>query len=218
MDKEVIKFYKTREVISPYRAYPNDAGIDFFVPKFTKEFITDLKAKNPFLNSEPINTNSYNGELSLNGNSGTVTYRINDENNSFFKFDEKEAKNYFVLLPHQKVLIPSGIHSRMQNHGRALIAANKSGIASKYGLVFGAQIVDSSYQGEIHINVINTSTRSVRIYEDMKLIQFIETPVFTNTVEIYDKGGLTKFYDGHIEDRGSGGFGSTDKKVEQLNS
>jgi len=78
----------------------------------------------------------------------------------------------------------------MQEPGRALIAANKSGVASKSGLIFGAQVVDYTYKGEIHINVINTSSKVVRIYEDMKLIQFLETPIFNSSIEISEDNNL----------------------------
>ena len=104
----------------------------------------------------------------------------------------------------------------MSEPGRALIAANKSGIATKHGLVFGAQVVDYTYTGEIHISVINTSTKNVRIYENMKLIQFVETPVFNSIIEIVDENTPAGwcFYNGLLHDRGIGGFGSTDNKEE----
>lgn len=221
MAKESIKFLKTREVTSPSRAFPMDAGIDFFVPKFTKEFITALKEKNSNIFDTPTGylmvngTSVAAGTISLQGNGGAarVTYNLNDEEDKHFKFDSATGKAYFLLSPHSRVLIPSGIHSRMTSPGRALIAANKSGVATKHGLVFGAQVVDYTYQGEIHISVINTSTEVVRIYEGMKLIQFIETPIYANPVEITEGlENLEKFYDGLEKDRKDGGFGSTDKK------
>lgn len=223
MAKEVTKFLKTRDVISPSRAYPNDAGIDFYVPKFNKKFIEDLKEKNPKLFSNEQNpcciNNGYGSNtITLQSNS---TYAYTTVNNSIFNFDENEGKAYVNLFPQQRILIPAGIHSRMSNPGRALIASNKSGIATKFGLVFGAQTVDYSYKGEIHINVINTSNEVVKIYEDMKIIQFIETPVITNPVEVLNSSStaLQDFYKDFIDDRDDGGFGSTDKKdIKQINS
>jgi len=211
MSKEVTKFLKVREVLSPSRAYPNDAGIDFYVPKFTKSFIDSLKNKNEFLAKEvEINRLQY-GSIIINGSHQEV---ILDQNKTHFKYDESVGKLYFILPPQSRVLIPSGIHVRMSNNNRALIAANKSGVASKMGLIFGSQVVDYSYKGEIHISVINTSTDIVRIYEDMKIIQFIETPVITNQLEIseaIDDNSLSTFYLGMIDDRKDGGFGSTSK-------
>ncbi|MDD5648965.1 MAG: hypothetical protein PHF86_00865 [Candidatus Nanoarchaeia archaeon] len=234
MAKEFIKFLKIRKVKNPSRGYPTDAGIDFYVPEFTPRFIKDLKDKNPDIfdpgvtshslpyGSGLVTSSSCCGTITLQNPPVVVTYDLDDKNDTFFKFDEEKGENYFLLPPHSKVLIPSGLKSRMVSSGRALIASNKSGIASKYGVIFGAQVVDYTYQGEIHINVINTSTKVVRIYENMKLIQFIETPIFTSEIEVTEsndflsEGGLEleskNFYKGMITDRGDGGFGSTDKK------
>jgi len=223
MSKEIIKFLKTRDVKSPSRNNQYDAGIDFYVPKFTKEFIEVLKNKNESIFKIESNcfgsigsSTSCSNTLTLHGCSNSIiSYNLSDENKTLFKFDEVEGKLYFILSPHSRVLIPSGIHSRMASTGRCLIAFNKSGVASKLGLTVGACIIDATYTGEIHINIINTSTSNVRIYEDMKLIQFIETPVITNPIEIEEdntKEGYTSFYEGMIKDRESKGFGSSDKK------
>ena len=59
-----------------------------------------------------------------------------------------------------------------------LIAANKSGIATKKGLLFTAEIVDSPYVGEIHIGVYNASQESQIIEAGQKLVQFIHVPVY----------------------------------------
>jgi dUTPase len=231
MAKESIKFLKTREVKSPTRSYSLDAGIDFYVPVFTSSFIKDLKLKNiEFFHSELYNQ-GYNQGYTLGNpnnciNNGTlvisgkdksipsISYDLKDDNNSFFKFDEESGNPYFLLPPHGNILIPSGIHSYMAKPGRALIAANKSGIASKYGIIFGAQVVDYSYQGEIHINILNTSTKMVRIYENMKIIQFLETPIYNSEIEVTEGNDLSIpiFYEGMVVDRGAAGFGSTDKK------
>jgi len=219
MAKEVIKFLKTRDVKSPSRAYSFDAGIDFYVPKFNKSFVKDLKEKNPKIFNKET---PYNGMFGLTGTSccnstmstSNVSYNLNDNNETIFKFDDEEGKLYFLLPPHSSILIPSGIHSRMSAPGRALIASNKSGIASKNGLVYGAQVVDYTYQGEIHLNLINTSTSVVRIYEDMKILQFLETPIFTNPIEVTEGESMLipVFYEGMVNDRGADGFGSTNKK------
>jgi len=205
MNKEKIKFLKTRDVIYPNRAYPLDAGIDFYVPKFNVQFIKDLKIKNPSLFKEDNNL-CCSGTISI---SVTLNNFILNNNESKIKFDDNTGLNYFVLMPHDRILIPSGISCQMAKEGRALIASNKSGIASKYGLVIGASVVDYSYQGEIHINVINTSNEPVKIYEDMKIIQFLETPIFTSEIETTEN--LENFFDKKT-DRSTNGFGSTDKK------
>jgi dUTPase len=227
MAESIIKFLKTRNVLTPSRGYPTDAGIDFYVPKFTPSFIKDLKEKNKELFApkevpyQPGAMFTVTGTLTIAGGSENstdrVTYDLKDTNATVFKFDEEKGKIYFLLPPHSRVNIPSGISSKMMKEGRALIAANKSGTATKLGLVFAAQVVDYSYTGEIHIGVINTSTKVVRIYEDDKLLQFVETPVYTSTMTSADFEGMTeeeynRFWEGIPKDRLHGGFGSTDKK------
>jgi dUTP pyrophosphatase len=113
------------------------------------------------------------------------------------------------LNPGERVLIPSGIKTWLEP-GTALIAANKSGVASKKGLIFGAQVVDSDYAGEVHINVINTSDREVTIQTGEKLIQFIHTPVLLSPVEEVDAKEFERLHD--KSQRGEGGFGSTGVK------
>ena len=176
---DTIKFLKVRDVKSPSRANEYDAGIDFYVPEFTKEFIKDLRAKNSYV---PCNKD---GDIQITDN--------------------------IQINPHQKILIPSGIYCQMASPHRALIAANKSGVASKLGLIFGAQVVDSSYQGEIHINLINTTDYPVIITPGMKIIQFLEMPIYTSNIEIFENMQLKEFYEKETT-RGPGGFGSTDHK------
>lgn len=223
-----IKFLKVRKVKNPSRAYDFDAGIDFFVPEFDKNFVKDLKDKNPLVFGESNNSTKYSGigyvgtgvmttgTLTMSGSDGNakIEYDLDDDNDTLFKFDEETGENYFLLNPHSRVMIPAGVKSRMANPGRALIASNKSGIATKHGVIFGAQVVDYTYKGEIHISVINTGTKPVRIYENMKLIQFVETPVFNSEVECVDSTDVDEqeFYKGLKDDRKDGGFGSTDKK------
>lgn len=177
---DTIKFLKTRNVKSPSRANKYDAGIDFYVPEFTEEFLKDLREKNP---------------------------------------DIVILENSIVLRPGERVLIPSGIHCQMASPHRALIAANKSGVATKFGLIFGAQVVDFEYQGEIHLSIINTNkgiTHSgkeiIQITPGMKILQFLEMPVFNSELEITDNLSIKDFYDNIETTRAAGGFGSTDHK------
>jgi dUTP pyrophosphatase len=170
-----IKFLKIRDVKDPFRANKYDAGIDFFVPKFTEEFKYDLCKKNTYLDYSNFQNNGITA---------------------------------FFLPPHEKILIPSGIKCQMSLPNKALIAFNKSGIASKFGLVVGACVVDYEYQGEIHINMINTSKNNILIEEDMKLVQFVELPVFNSNIEFVQNE--TELFKGKITSRGESGFGASD--------
>lgn len=185
MSKEKIKFLKVRDVKSPTRAYEFDAGIDFYVPEFNQDFLQDLAEKNQGRDLE---------------------------------MRDAEINPYISIPPHSRIMIPAGIKCRMTEPGRALIAANKSGVAVKTGLVFGAQVVDYTYKGEIHLSLINTTDKEILITPGQKIIQFLEMPVFTSEVEIVEGDSESmdevteKFYEGLQNDRGEGGFGSTDKK------
>ena len=201
-----IKFTRTRNVKLPNRGHSTDAGIDFFVPKFDKEFVKDFKEKNLILYKKTEINNS--STLIIGSASDEAKWEINihDENNSLIKYNEEEGKSYVPILPNQRINIPSGIYVKMADNNRALIAFNKSGIASKFGLVTGACVIDAGYQGEIHLNLINTSNKVVRIYEDMKIVQFIELPIYiSNIIEI---NNLNKLYQEKTS-RGDGGFSST---------
>ena len=109
-----------------------------------------------------------------------------------------------TISPGNAVFLPSGIAANVPN-GHALIAFNKSGVALKKGLMVGACVVDSDYQGEIHLHLVNTSTKPVNIDAGEKLVQFLLVPVNHCEVELVQRHDL---FDEDTE-RGAGGFGST---------
>ena len=168
----IIKFLKVRDVKSPSRANKYDAGIDFYVPELTDEFVKILREKNPHIDV----------------------------------WQHSEIGRHIPLAPQQRILIPSGIHCQMEKPGTALIAANKSGVATKTGLIFGAQVVDFEYQGEIHLSLINTSNVAVEITSGMKILQFIETPVIQSEILIMEMS-VENFYKNSTT-RGAKGFGA----------
>ena len=174
MTQTTVKFLKTRDVKSPVRGTGEAAGIDFFVPNFTADFLVDLIKKNPGIECSILDDNLH-----------------------------------MCIKPQHRILIPSGIHTYL-TPGTALVAANKSGIATKKGLVFAAQVVDSDYAGEVHISVINTSNTQVSIFTGDKLIQFIHTPVLLTPLDEVDAEEFERLHSESL--RGEGGFGSTGTK------
>lgn len=166
--KNRIRFTRVREVASPTRNNSTDAGIDFYVP-------TDLTI-------EDILSIPSNEQLNLaNFNRGDVPNSTNPMNPVLPHMKDKLED--IILLPGERVLIPSGIKVLIEPKDSMLQAANKSGISSKQGLVFTAEIIDSPYVGEIHIGVVNTSNFAVYIPAGKKLIQFIHVPVFLTQPE-----------------------------------
>lgn len=129
----------------------------------------------------------------------------------------------FILHAHSDVLIPSGlIVSMPENH--MLMGADKSGIAtSKWAcigagkkpkvdsfdsaVIIGAKIIDSDYQGELWIHLINTGSARLEIKPGMKIAQFILVPIVHAELEEV----LPNEVFNTSTERGTGGFGSTNK-------
>ena len=106
--------------------------------------------------------------------------------------------------PGERYLIPSGIKANVPA-GHALIAMNKSGVALKKDLMVGACVVDSDYQGEIHLHLVNVGNHTVEIKPGEKLVQFLLIPVDHCDIDLVSEELL---YD-ETTSRGAGGFGST---------
>lgn len=106
-----------------------------------------------------------------------------------------------IIKPGESVFAPSGLKVRIP-HGYALIAFNKSGIALKQGLSVGASVVDSDYDQEVHLHVINISCKDQIILPEQKLVQFILVPICLADIEEINELPERQ------TDR-TGGFGST---------
>ena len=119
----------------------------------------------------------------------------------FFVPDDFET---VFLTPGEDVLIPSGIKSRFSKNV-ALIAFNKSGVATKRKLLKGAEVIDSDYQGEIHFHIFNMDVNIQPIRAGDKIMQFIPVLISNEDLTITD----TEIHFKETQ-RGSGGFGSTD--------
>lgn len=109
-----------------------------------------------------------------------------------------------TLRQGESILIPSGIKAEVPK-GCALVAMNKSGIATKKNLVVGACLVDEDYQGEIHIHLINIGRSETSIQVGEKIAQFVLVPVFMDHIEVVP---IDELYMEQSE-RGDGAFGST---------
>lgn len=115
----------------------------------------------------------------------------------------------FKLKPGDSVLIPSGIKMKVPA-GYMLQFNNKSGIATKRGLMVGASVVDIGYEGECHINLYNVSRHDAVISAGDKICQGILVKVgFQIPVEAENEEDL---YGTERSERGAGGFGSSGVK------
>jgi dUTP pyrophosphatase len=115
-----------------------------------------------------------------------------------------------VLAPGDNVLIPAGVRV-IVDENQALVAFNKSGVASKKGLIVGAQVIDRGYEGEVHINMINTSNTDQEIKFGQKMVQFIQLRIDNHfPSEVTEEEYMTICAKEHEDsERGTGGFGST---------
>ena len=189
-----MEIIKTRAVKTPERNARENAGIDFFIPDNTPEFINDFLAKNP----------------GVVGADAASSNDIEDTTLAYIRIAKKsilyKETGVIEIGPHKDVIIPSGIRSKF-GPNLALIANNKSGIATKKKLIFGASVIDCSYQGEWHLHLINTSDEYQTIKCGDKIIQFIPTWISTEGIELKDETP-EEFYTTRTS-RGEGWQGST---------
>lgn len=186
---ERVRFIKVREVHSPTRNNAGDAGIDFYIPEDLK--LADIVENNPHIQVSEV---------------------ANIENNVSLSYSDGNILDIF-LGPNSRINIPSGIRVLLEPINSALIVANKSGRASKQGLIFTAQVCDSPYTGEYHLCVYNTSRFPVHFKAGEALVQLIHTPVLlTEPEEI-----TTAEFDKEAENwgtRGDKGMGSGNNKAK----
>ena len=107
------------------------------------------------------------------------------------------------VLPHGSSLFPTGLRIEVPE-GYMMEIKNKSGIASKRGLLVGACVVDRGYTGEVFVNLHNPSDRTQTIHSGDKIAQAVFVKVETDIVieessDIYGRPTL----------RGQGALGST---------
>ena len=125
------------------------------------------------------------------------------------ELNEDGTVKRFILKPNESVLIPSGIKVKVPD-GYMLQYHNKSGIASKRGLIVGANTVDIGYEGECHLDLHNVSKYNQIISAGDKIVQGILIKIgFHVPEEVNDENIL--YADGR-SDRGSNGFGSSGTK------
>ncbi len=128
---------------------------------------------------------------------------------AFLELNGKTYNNATTLHPHTSKRFETGLRVNFP-HGFAMKIENRSGIASKKDLLIGACIIDSTYAGEVIIDLHNVSDEIQVIEEGERIAQFVVYPiehcVFEEvTVAEYEK-------ETSQSTRGTGGFGSTGGK------
>lgn len=122
-------------------------------------------------------------------------------------FIPNENKENYCIEPYGSLLVGLGIKVRIpENH--VFIAFNKSGVATKLGLIVGACVVDENYTGEVHCHLINTTDREIIIKPGQKIIQFVLIKQDYHNIKVYKNED--HMYDNfNKKERGDKGFGST---------
>lgn len=137
------------------------------------------------------------------------------------------------LIYGDSVLIPMGVKVKLPDvpdafkgtHEYMLEFKNKSGIASKMGLVVGACVIDSSYQGELFLNLHrvsdvilesekNTEVSEAELKPGMKIVQGVLVLVnIEHPEEVLEENLYSE-----VSQRGENGFGSNyDETVDYKN-
>ena len=110
-----------------------------------------------------------------------------------------------ILKAGCRIIIPTGLRFRLPEN-MALISFEKSGLATKSGIVPTCRVVDSDYQGEVCVGLLNNSDKDYTIVYGNKIAQYLLMPVADDKAVEVDEDDI---FSGIKSDRGSGGFGST---------
>ena len=86
---------------------------------------------------------------------------------------------------------------------------NRSSVAAKRGLLVGACVVDSGYDGEVFINLHNVGSETQTVMAHEKIAQVVLVPV-VHFRALETAGDLYEWYPITISARGEGALGSTD--------
>lgn len=141
----------------------------------------------------------------------------------FVPTDWNGGKPYVIRIGEQ-VNIPLDVKTRFKNN-QSLVFLNKSGVATKKGLTFGAQVIDYSYTGIVHANMFKVvkGTEDIRVRKrgflgflgfkewaavikpNDKIIQGILFNISTESIKEISNASYEKQFK---TDRGSRGFGN----------
>lgn len=185
----MIKFLKIRDVKDPVRNENEDAGIDVYVPEYSEEFLEVLQKNNPHI---IVTTDVIEGCLLRDGKLRTTA-----------------SKSGVYVIPGDDIKIPSGLHTSFDKDIMLKID-NKSGVCLRQKFLVGANIIDSSYQGEFNIHIINyTHDITAKFNFGQKIVQLLPIKINTekHTIDNIETMKLEDFHQ-NVSSRGAGGFGS----------
>ncbi|MBO4421898.1 MAG: dUTP diphosphatase [Clostridia bacterium] len=108
-----------------------------------------------------------------------------------------------LLLPGQRVKIPTGIAIDYEDSDVVAVICARSGISAKHGisLTNGIGVVDPDYRGELLVSVVNLSSEPYTFSDGDRVAQLMFLPIVRGVFEEAEELSETE--------RGEGGFGST---------
>ena len=126
-------------------------------------------------------------------------------------FNPKDGKPLH-LESGESYVLPTGLKFGIP-HGYMLEIKNRSGNAAKKQWLVGACVVDSGYDGEVFVNIHNTSATYWKVKPGDKIAQGVLIPVVHARFVETSQDNLYNWYPITISDRGDGALGSTDEKL-----
>lgn len=115
-----------------------------------------------------------------------------------------------IIMPNQCMKLRTGLRFAVP-HGFCLEIKNRSSVSSKKELLVGGGVIDPGYDGEIVIIMHNVGRIPQMVKPGDKIAQAVLFPVIHVRPILVDSEELYKDNIA-ISERGSNGFGSTDKK------
>ena len=128
----------------------------------------------------------------------------------YFNPDEKSVEAA-IVNPGEGVLLSTGLRFGIP-HGYMLEVKNRSSVAAKRGLIVGACVIDSGYDGEVFINLHNVGNEPQVIQRYAKIAQLVMVPVVHFRALETHSGDLYSWYPISISEREDGALGSTDEQ------
>ncbi len=114
-------------------------------------------------------------------------------------------ENEIVLLPTERVIIPTGLFMELPVGYEAQVRP-RSGLAAKHGLTVlnSPGTVDADYRGEIGVILVNLSNTAFTIKNGERIAQMV--------IAKHDRAEWEEVQSLSDTSRGTGGFGSTGRK------
>ena len=119
------------------------------------------------------------------------------------------AVNMKVIHSGQSAVLETGLKFGVP-HGYMLEVKNRSSVAAKRGLLVGACVIDSGYNGEVFINLHNVGNADQVIERYDKIAQLVLVPVVHFRAVETRQDNLYEWYPITMSGRGDGALGSTD--------